>query len=57
MHLGTSMSSQAVSELISLSEAPVENTGGDGFTTITSLDGSDVQNVNDGLMPIPPTGA
>ena len=57
MHLGTTMSSQAVSELISLSEEPVQNMGGDGFTTITSLDGSDVQNVNDGLMPIPPTDA
>ena len=57
MHLGTSMSSQAVNELISLSEEPVQNTGGDGFTTITSLDGSEVQNVNNGFMPIPPTDA
>ena len=57
MHLGTAMSSQAVSELISLSEEPVQNTGGDGFTTITSLDGSEVQNVNNGFMPIPPTDA
>ena len=57
MHLGTTMSSQAVSELISLSEEPVQNTGGDGFTTITSLDGSEVQNVNNGFMPIPPTDA
>ncbi len=57
MHLGTAMSSQAVSELISLSEEPVQNTGGDGFTTITTLDGSEVQNVNNGFMPIPPTDA
>ena len=28
-----------------------------GFTTITSLDGSEVQNVNNGFMPIPPTDA
>ncbi len=57
MHLGTTMSSQAVSELISLSEEPVQNTGGDGFTSITSLDGSPVENVNTGFMPIPPTDA
>ena len=55
LHLGTTMSSQAVNELISLSEEPIQNTGGDGFTSITSLDGSEVQSINNGLLPIPPT--